>query len=277
MMKSALLLLGESPSSIAASAYARRLAKSKAAHLTGLAGIDLAFIEAPMPGTIGGAAYHAQMETGLKAEAVKTSQRLEETFRLDCVADGLAPTSLSFAGDPFERVTALSAACDLVIAGHDVSFRGMKSEVNSQVLAQLLYATPRPVLVCPDALRPEGDVMVAYDGSLPAMRALQLFALCGGWANRHVHVVSVDPQVEMAERLTRDAAAYLRRHGYDVALDPIASSEAPSAVIQAYAARSEIEMLVMGAYGHRGLKEFLFGSTTQNIIGEPKSCIFIYH
>ncbi|HQS48646.1 MAG: hypothetical protein B7Y12_05575 [Rhizobiales bacterium 24-66-13] len=277
MMKSALLLLGESPSSIAASAYARRLVKSKTAHLTGLAGSDLTFIQAPMPGTIGGAAYHAQMETGLKAEAEKTRQRLEETFRRDCVADGLALASLSFAGDPFEQITAASATCDLVIAGHDVTFRGVKSEANSQTLTQLLSATPRPVLICPDTFRSEGDVMIAYDGSLPAMRALQLFALCGGWADRHVHVLSVDTQLETAERLADDAAAYLRLHGYDVTLCPIGSFEAPSEVIQAYAARSDIEVLVMGAYGRRGLKEFFFGSTTQSIIGAPRSCIFVYH
>ncbi|MFS8035994.1 universal stress protein [Xanthobacter sp. AM11] len=277
MMKSALLLLGESPSSIAAGAYARRLAGTLGVRLIGLAGIDLAFIEAPMPGAIGGAAYHAQMETGLRAQAETLRERLDAAFHRDCAAAGIVPECLSFAGDPFEQVTTASAGCDLVIAGHDVTFRGLVSEAHSDTLAQLLAATPRPILVCPEAIGPEGDVLLAYDGSLPSMRALQLFVLCGGWADRRVRVLSVDTALDAAERLARDAAAYLRLHGYAVEPCPVQSSESPAGVIQAQAAGEGVELLVMGAYGHRGLKEFLFGSTTQNIIGAPQSCIFIYH
>lgn len=277
MMKSALLLLGDSPSGRVAGIQARRLARTLGVQLTGLTGIDLAFIEAPMPGTIGGAAYHAQMESGLRAEAEKTRQGLEEAFRRDCAADGIVPTVISFAGNPPEQIATMSATSDLLITGHDITFRGLRSESDSETLAQILSSTSRPVLVCPDEARSEGAVLVAYDGSLPAMRALQLYVLCGGWEGRPVTVVSVDAQLATAERLARDAASYLRLHGHEVDLQPVGSTEAPAEVIQAHAARREIEVLVMGAYGHRGLREFFFGSTTQTLIGQPKASIFIYH
>lgn len=277
MMKSALLLLGDSPSGRVAGIQARRLARTLGVQLTGLTGIDLAFIEAPMPGTIGGAAYHAQMESSLRTEAEKTSRGLDAAFRSDCAADGIVPTVISFEGDPPEQIALASATHDLVISGHDITFRGLKSESNSETLAQILSSTSRPVLVCPDEARSEGAVLVAYDGSLPAMRALQLFVLCGGWANRPVRVLSVHAELASAERLARDAASYLRLHGHEVDLQPVGSSEVPAEVIQAHAARPEIEVLVMGAYGHRGLKEFFFGSTTQTLIGQPKASIFLYH
>jgi len=48
MLKYILVLLGETPSSIAARHYAFRLAQSMNAEVTGLAGVDLSYIEEPM-------------------------------------------------------------------------------------------------------------------------------------------------------------------------------------------------------------------------------------
>ncbi len=277
MLKNVLVLLGESPSSAVASAYARRIVKAQDAQITSVSGVDLSFIEAAMPGTIGGAAYHAQMETGLKAQAEKARRRVSEIFERVCAGDGIMPKSISFDGDPFEQVTAASATSDLVVTGHDVTFRGTQRERNSDTLNQLLFTTPRPVLVCPDQLPSEGTVLIAYDGSLPAMRALQLFVLVGAWKGRRVQVSSVDSKLENAERLASEASAYLHLHGYEADPRPIGSAEPPAEIIGVLATHGEVELLVMGAYGHRGLKEFLFGSTTQSLIGAPKSCIFLYH
>ncbi|MEP9350456.1 universal stress protein [Xanthobacter sp. KR7-225] len=277
MVKNVLLLLGESPSGLAARACARKLARAQDARITSLSGVDLAFIEAPMPGAIGGAAYHAQMETSLKTEAVAARRRAAETFAAECAGEGLAPIHVSFDGDPFEQVTAASATADLVITGHDVTFRGTGSEPHSDTLNRLLFTTPRPVLVCPDDLPPEGEVLVAYDGSLPAMRALQLFVLLGAWTGRRVQVVSVDTRLETARHLAERAAEFLKLHGYDAAARPLRSAEPAPEVLAAQAALGTVELLVMGAYGHRGLKELLFGSTTQSLVGAPSCCIFLYH
>lgn len=276
MMRNLLLLLGESPAGAVANAYARGLARRGDVSLTALAGIVLSYIEAPMLGTIGGAAYHARMESGLQTEAERASNTLTEAFARDCAREGIPAAQLAFKGDPFDQVTAASALCDLIVAGHDVTFRGTGSERNSDTLSQLLHAAPRPVLVCPDVAPAGGDVLVAYDGSLPAMRALQLFVLLGCWADRRITVVSVDTQSETAERLATDAQTYLSRHGYAVSTRPITSGAHPSEVIDSHVVDG-FELLVMGAYGRRGLKEFIFGSTTQTVVGLPKTCIFLYH
>lgn len=277
MMKRILLLLGESPSSVVASAHARRLARDSGIAITALSGIDETFIEAPMPGTIGGAAYRAQMEGGLRARAEKAQLQLTENFIKDCKGDGIVPMTRSFHGDPVEAVRSASAGCDIVVAGHDVTFRGLRSEPSSDALSKLLMAAPRPVLICPDQMPPEGDVLVAYDGSVPAMRALQLFVLIGSWSGRRVQVSSVDPDRDLAGGRTDMAASYLRLHGYEVDEHPIVSAAPPAEVIEVQSAHSGIAMLVMGAYGHRGLKELFFGSTTQSIMGTPRSFVFLYH
>lgn len=55
MLKRILVLLVETPSSVVARQYAFRLAQETNAELAGLAGVDLTYIEAPMPGRVGAA------------------------------------------------------------------------------------------------------------------------------------------------------------------------------------------------------------------------------
>ncbi|MDP3547301.1 MAG: universal stress protein [Phreatobacter sp.] len=69
----------------------------------------------------------------------------------------------------------------------------------------------------------------------------------------------------------------MRLHGYEVDEHPNVSTAPPADVIDGKAAHSRIEVLVMGAYGHRGLKEFFLGSTTQSIMGAAKSFDLPYH
>lgn len=276
MIANLLLLLGESAAGMAAATYARRLALAQGAAITSLAGIDLSFIETPMLGTIGAAAYHARMESGLRTRAEAAQATLTAAFAADCARDGIALRPLTFEGDPATEAAAAGATCDLMIAGHDVTFRGTGSERNSDTLGALLQATPRPVVVCPDAVPPEGAVLVAYDGSLPAMRALQLFVLLGCWQGRPVTVLSVEAEADAAARVADDAAAFLQLHGYQVTTRAVTSGVAPAEVISLQLAEG-YELLVMGAYGRRGLKEFIFGSTTETLVGNPGTCLFLYH
>ena len=95
MLKRILVLLGETAASVNARDYAFRLAHKTGAELAGLAGIDLSFIEAPLPGAIGATGArrvivtHGSVpvmvryltEQGLQAEAFETEygdDRLDE-------------------------------------------------------------------------------------------------------------------------------------------------------------------------------------------------------
>ena len=81
---------------------------------------------------------------------------------------------LSFGGDPIATLQLASEIRDLVITGHDTSFYGNIHEQLSETVAQLLLTTPRPVIVCGDEAVAGRDILIAYDGSVPAMRAVQI-------------------------------------------------------------------------------------------------------
>jgi len=166
---------------------------------------------------------------------------------------------------------------DLVITGHDTAFRGNIRERLSETLAKLLLVTPRPTIVCGEETAATQDILIAYDGSIPAMRAIQIFTLLGLEEARRIHVTSVDASQELAARRTDAAASYLRVHGYEVEANPIASRVHPAEVLKIEVIDRKIGTLIMGAYGHRGFRDFLFGSTTNMLVESPPCALFLYH
>lgn len=277
MLRRMLVLLGETPASSTARTHAFRLAKAADAALAGLAGVDLAAIEAPMPGRAGGTAFKVRLEEQLKRQATDIRERLHETFAQECERHAVPFEWLSFEGDPLAALYLATESCDLVITGHDTGFEGNIREQLAHALAKLLITTPRPVIVCGDEPGPGDGVLIAYDGSVASMRAVQMFVLLGLGEGRRLYLTSVDAEQELAARRVVGAAAYLRVHGYDVETIPIATRASPAEVIAIEVASRKIGTLVMGAYGHRGVREFLFGSTTQALAEAPPCALFLYH
>ncbi|WP_348626216.1 universal stress protein [Mesorhizobium sp. L2C067A000] len=61
-------------------------------------------------------------------------------------------------------------------------------------------------------------------------------------------------------RSRSDIAAYLTRHGARVSVDRLPSAGKPAATVLAqHAIELSADMIVMGAYGNRRLRERLFG------------------
>jgi hypothetical protein len=125
----------------------------------------------------------------LKEQADALAQRLRETFEAECRAGGIASQSLTFESDPIAELCSSAETHDLIVTGHDTAFRGNVHQQLSDILSKLLLITPRPMIVCPDELSNTTSILIAYDGRLPATRALQLFALFGIGLDRVVQVM----------------------------------------------------------------------------------------
>ncbi|WP_128926425.1 universal stress protein [Bradyrhizobium guangxiense] len=145
------------------------------------------------------------------------------------------------------------------------------------MLSNLLLLSPRPVVVCSDEYRYPSDVLVAYDGSLPAMRALQMYALLGLWREARVHVTSIAADSELATRRAHAAAEFLRGHDRSCTVVPIEAAMDPAEAIRIEVIDRGVGLLVMGAFGHRGWSNALFGSTTRRLVERPPCPLFLFH
>ena len=130
----------------------------------------------------------------------------------------------------------------------------------------------RPVLVAPPGIEDLriGRVVIAWKDSMEARRAVLLSLPFLERADT-VHIVSVGSEAD--DDGAQDVASYLSRHGAAVTThllreDDLGAGEA----ILGFVAREEADLLVMGAYGHSRLQEWVFGGVTRDILQNTPVC-----
>jgi nucleotide-binding universal stress UspA family protein len=133
------------------------------------------------------------------------------------------------------------------------------------------------VVAVPETLPEDNLVLIAYDGSLQAARALQLVTLLGVLQGKSVLVCSVHKDAESAKRWAETAGEFLNDHGVQASLHPIATTSSPAEVLLQEADQHHAGLIVAGAYGQPILKEFFFGSVTQTLLREGRAPLFLFH
>jgi nucleotide-binding universal stress UspA family protein len=108
---------------------------------------------------------------------------------------------------------------------------------------------------------PVGTACIAWDGSDEAAFALRCAArLLAGC--RNVHVLTVLTEKPEGFPAT-DALRYLSRHGIEAELHELDRGSSIEETLAATANRLDADLLVLGAYSHSRVREFLFGGVTR--------------
>ncbi|SDJ54557.1 universal stress protein, partial [Billgrantia gudaonensis] len=111
--------------------------------------------------------------------------------------------------------------------------------------------------------RPE-RVMIAFDGSKTTRKGVEMLAKSPLFAGVVVHVVIVGAETGDNRSQLDWALATLREAGHD-AEGAIRAGEV-EATLRGYQAEHDIDLLVMGAYGHSRIRHLLVGSTTTTML-----------
>ncbi|WP_426139107.1 universal stress protein [Pseudomonas sp. DWP3-1-2] len=122
----------------------------------------------------------------------------------------------------------------------------------------------RPILITTTNFKKPEQVMLAFDGSPTAHKTVQTLAaspLCEGLP---VHLVMVGTDSDNSREALEKAQVTLASSGFKVQTE-IRQGEVESA-LQDYQAEHGIDLLVMGAYGHSRIRQFLVGSTTTTML-----------
>lgn len=170
----------------------------------------------------------------------------------------------------------LSAAvqrADLLICGGN---RHANSTERSPLFSILKYSS-RPVLVIPSNFVNTDNVLVAYDGSRPAARALQSFAASGLWRDRKILLLGIENGHCQLSAHLRSAAEYLERHDVDFEFQGRQNPLGVGPELQREIERLSIGMVVMGAFGKSSIHEFFLGSVTQTLLKALPSSLFLDH
>jgi nucleotide-binding universal stress UspA family protein len=160
---------------------------------------------------------------------------------------------------------------------------GGRFDGQEEVAQSVIFGSGRPVLVYrtePAAADATGlDVVaVAWDGSRCAARAMAdaLPILARAKAVRVLTVVNEKPAA-VAE-LGAEAVRRLKMHGIAAVAETVdAAGEAIGKVLDTYLKREAVDLLVMGAYGHSRVREFILGGATEYMLTDPVTPVFMSH
>jgi nucleotide-binding universal stress UspA family protein len=193
--------------------------------------------------------------------------------RMDLFAGQCADRGISFSSDikvgiPEDVISAMAIAHDVVVISRG-GYRHIQSQnyVDSAI-APIIRNSVRPVLVAGSEFREESNIhkiLVAYDGSMHAARALPAAAELAARPGVQCTLVTVATSEEQGQEILASAEAFLQHHGVDSNKKIIINSK-PSEEICKLAASGDADLLVMGAYGHSQIREAIFGSTTERIL-----------
>ncbi|MBL8835943.1 MAG: universal stress protein [Alphaproteobacteria bacterium] len=277
MLKSVLVAIDGTDAALSGLALARRLAQRHGAKLTGLAVVDVPFITAPEATPIGGSYYKAHKDADLVKRADEQARTMLAVFDADCRRDGVASTALEREGDPYEHLLGLVDVHDLVVIGRDTSFHSVASDAVTATVNRLLKDNPRPIVVTPAASSVSDVTVVAYDGSIPSMRALQMLALLGIALSGQTHIVTVRDDERDASAIAQRAQAFLQLYGIAAEAHPIGTARHAADVLVERARDLKAGLLAMGAFGHRGWRELLLGSATSRLLDSAATALFVHH
>jgi nucleotide-binding universal stress UspA family protein len=223
------------------------------------------------------AGYHRPIAESLVDVARHRSRVILEQFTQKCHDLHVHARTLSESGTPYVHLLEEAQRSDLVVLGQRTHFEyGWKDQAD-ETLARVLKDSPRPVVAVPRSAKVGEVVIVAYDGSLQASRALYAFEASGLAQGRTVYVVSVAEDRSEAACHANRAIDFLRSHDVK-AVDLLVETHGdPAEMILKEVRRHDTGLLVMGAYGQPTIREFFIGSVTRTILEKSPVAVFCYH
>ena len=232
---------------------------------------DTASAPANLSGSIGLGARTALLEelAELDAQKAKLSQKrgrlLLDEARARLVEKGVETATTTLRnGDVIETVQELEKDADLVVIGKRGEAADFARLHLGSNLERVVRSVHKPILVAARAFKPVERFLIAFDGGTSAMKAVDHVARSWLFAGLECRLLMAGADTPEARKKLDDAAALLQAAGYAVQAD-IEPGSAGAAIAKRVEADG-IDLLVMGAYGHSRLRQFLLGSTTTTML-----------
>lgn len=276
MLKSLLVLLNDARRAYQASDLARCWASSHDSLLVGLSVLDIESLCGDEPVPMAGMSAKEQRNQALLEDARAKLGVVRDRFQSLGAQANVTTKLLDEEGRPADVIAREAQRYDLVLVDHSQSHSSLGTLSSDQMVAVVKHC-PRPLVVVPDRPSTETDVVIAYDGSLSAARAVQAFAQSGLAAGRQVRVIGTAEHFVTAARRVDRAVDFLKLHDITAKAVPVTSEDDPAAVILGHLALYPAGLLVMGTFGQNVIREVLFGSVTRHLLERCPLPIFLYH
>ena len=201
----------------------------------------------------------------------------EEAAKLDIkiskkAIEGVATAEL-IVGEGYrsELIEQESKYCDLVIAAspHD-------SRITATFEA-VVTKSGKPVLMFPREMKnfSTQNILIGWNNSPEASKALSHSIPLLKNAKK-VHLIYSKEYISSVDDI-RKIQSYLRVHGIEITYEEVKTTKVPGQALLTYAIEGNFDLIVAGAFGHRGLKELMLGGTTKYVLEHTDIPVFMAH
>jgi nucleotide-binding universal stress UspA family protein len=248
MIKDILVCLEGSPGTVRAIELALELAREHGARLVGL----------------------AITSNGDKHDGVDEHRA---RFEARGQAVGVSTRTLQVHGQPAATILEEMTAHDLTILARGASFL-----VEDHTRDNVLHHARKPVILVPEmTVHAEHDVLIAYDGSSAAKRAVTSFAESGLAQGRTVHVTSMHDDGAEAWEMASRGVDLLRERAIAATPRSLVSALPIAEALLELRRKLGAGLLVSGAYASSRLSEMIWGSVTRALIDKTPVPLFLHH
>ncbi|MGM3389692.1 universal stress protein [Stutzerimonas stutzeri] len=197
--------------------------------------------------------------------ALEEGRMMLDAARQRAITAGVAqPDVRQRHGDLVESLRELESDIRLLVIGKQGEDSGADTALIGSHLESVIRTLHRPILVTPTGFTAPDRVMLAFDGSATTRKGVEMIASSPLFKGIPIHLVMVGADTGDSRALLESARDALRAAGFEVQIAIRAGEVEPT--LHAYQAEHRIGLLVMGAYGHSRIRQFLVGSTTTNMI-----------
>lgn len=278
MLKRILFPLDGSADSEAAGRHVMEIARRHRAFVTAMAVIDRPGIDRALkPMGIGVSHLAHDAREWLLKENERDAEAALQSFAQRLTAAGVANADIEEFAGPVEAILAESRFYDLVVMG-ERAIGSMTHEDESATLQAVVKHAVGPVLAVAAPGREVRHVLVCFDGSPQSARALQAYARLAPYGRElATTVLSVSEHEDdtAAPILVDRAANFLQAHGHTPFVKHATGK--PRDEIVRFASENGVDLIVLGAYGHKGLRQLFFGSLTEHLIRQTDVALFLAH
>ena len=200
----------------------------------------------------------------MRAQLRRQGEKALRDLREQALAAGVEIDTYFESGVVSQIILDYANQVDLVVMGRRGAGTPWRGPWFGSVFETVVRHSPRPVLATVSDPRPLNTMLVAYDGSDRARDALNVGVHLALEKERRLIVLTVDDGRETLVAASFEAAVLAREKGVAAERRLVKGHVAEQIVSMAEA--ENVDLILMGAYGHSRFLTALLGSTVDDVV-----------
>lgn len=276
MIKHILVAVDGSANSDTALTYGISLAKKLGATLHIQHVIDVVFLENPFLHDLSGAmGFEPFMDFSGKVSDIlrqRGNQILSDAGAI-CKKEGIDYKTYLDTGIVTKEIAEREKLVDLVIIGQ----KGVNSQFDRKILGSttegLTRRLTKPLLISPVQFQELKKILLAYDDSNGAKRAMEFAVGFCKDLSLYLSVVNINKDEANSKTILNNVVSYIQP--YNIRFDTLTKNGNAEKVLKSMLDEQDYDLLIMGAHGHSRIVELVLGSTAEYVIRNTKKPVIV--